>query len=171
MPHLVQMDKRYGKKGLQIIGAETQASSLESITKITKKLKIKFPIIQGVSGPSTGNRLPRAVVFDAAGQIVYFGHPGEDKFERSIKKALQELKKTGGVERKSNLPEAGKPLIAKRNWTNIDGKEISATLLSVDGDYVRFKLPNGKKAKYPINQLIESDQTLIKETASTKKDQ
>ena len=48
MPHLVQMDKRYRKKGLVIIGAEVQGSDDAYGTE--KQVKA---IVSQVSGPVT----------------------------------------------------------------------------------------------------------------------
>jgi len=169
MPHLVQMDKRYSKKGLQIIGAEVQGSTKESITQITKKFKVKFPITKGIRGPSTGSGIPRSVVFDTEGNVIFTGHPASDDFERAVKKALRDVKDLDDhVGRKSNLPEVRKPLIAQRTWTNSEDKKITASVLSVEGDDVQFKLSSGKKVKYAIAQLSEKDQNLIKEAATKK---
>lgn len=165
------MDKRNSKKGLVIIGAEVQGSSDDAIKAIIKEHKIKFTITKGVSGPPTGGGIPHAVVFDATGKVVFKGHPADGKFEKSIKTALKELKKNGGVpedEPKSSLPEKKKPLIAKRTWTNDEGKKIIASVLSADDTHVEFKLANGKKVKYPVAKLSESDQELIKESSPTQ---
>ena len=167
MPHLVQMDKLYSKEGLQIIGVEVQGSTKKSITKITKKLKVQFPITKGIiSGPSTGSGIPRSVVFDTEGKVIFTGHPGSSDFKSAIKKALRDVT---NLNRKSNLPVVSKPLIGQRTWTNTEDKKITASVMSVEGDDVQFKLSSGKKVKYPIAKLSEKDQDLIKE-ATTKKD-
>lgn len=169
MPHLVQMDKRYGDKGLKIIGAEMQRSPKEKVQKIADKFKVKFPLTQGIQGPSTGSGIPRAVVFDPAGKVIFSGHPADDQFKRTVKKALRELKKlSGSGERKSNLPEVSKPLIEQRSWTNDEGQPLVAAVLSMTASEVEFKLSNGKKVQYPISKLSEEDQNLIKEAASKK---
>ena len=169
MPHLVQMDKRYGEKGLQIIGAEVQLSTKDAITKVTDEYKVKFPITKGIQGPSTGRGIPRAIVFDMSGKVVFTGHPADDQFERAVKKALRERKKaTGDNGKKSKLPEVSKPLVAQRSWTNTEGKKITASVLSSDGENVEFKLSNGKKVKYPITKLSESDQELVKKASEAK---
>ena len=164
MPHLVQMDKRYRKKGLVIIGAEVQGSDDAAIKKITDDHKVEFTVTKGVQGPSTGSGIPRTVVFDATGKAVFAGHPADDKFERAVKDALRELKKSGGApteETKSNFPEKKQDLIAQRTWTNKEGKSIKAAVLSIDGDQVKFKLSNGKTANYEIANLSEEDQEII----------
>ena len=169
MPHLVQMDKRNRSKGLVIIGAEVQNSADAAIKGVTDKHKVKFTVTKGVSGPSTGRSIPRAVVFDATGQVVYSGHPGDDKFERSVKKALSALKKSGGAPgaevAKGRLPAKKEPLVAQRAWTNLEGKTIKASVLALEGGNVKFKFSNGKTVDYPLEKLSEDDQEAIKEAA------
>ena len=168
MPHLVQLDKRYSKKGLQIIGAEVQGSSKEAIEKINKEYKVKFPVTAGISGPKTGSGIPRAVVFSATGELVFLGHPADKNFDKSIKTALRAVKDAGDSGSKSALPDRPKPLVEKRAWTNTDGKTIQAEILSVQGDQVEFKLSNGKKVNYAIAKLSEEDQELIKKAQEDK---
>ncbi len=173
MPHLVQMDKRNRKKGLVIIGAEVQNSGDDAIKKITDENKVEFTITKGVSGPSTGRGIPRAVVFDATGQIVFSGHPADDKFERAVKKALSALKKSGGAPGSEvaggRLPPKKEPLVAQREWTNSEGKKIKAAVLAVEGGKVKFKLSNGNTVDYPLDKLSEDDQESINEAADEAK--
>lgn len=157
-----------------IIGAEVQNSSAEAIKDITDKHKVKFTITKGVNGPPTGRGIPRAVVFDATGKVVFTGHPADDQFERTVKKALRELKKSGGVPEKETeepKPVKNEPMIAQREWTNSEGKSIKASVLAVEGDKVKFKLSNGKTVNYPLDQLSEDDQAAIKEAAEEVKEE
>ena len=170
MPHLVQMDKRYGKEGLTIIGAEVQNSSKSAVKKIADRFKIKFPLTKGARGPVKISGIPAVVAFDASGQLIFTGRPGAD-LDRAVKKALHELKKiSGGGGRKSHLPEVAKPLIEQRIWENLEGHKITASVLSISESEVEFKMSTGKKVHYTISKLSESDQKLIKET-SDKKDE
>ena len=69
MPHLVQMDKRYSKKGLHIVAPEVQGSSVEAIEEIVKNEKMKFTVTKGISGPSLTRGIPHAAVFDVSGKV------------------------------------------------------------------------------------------------------
>ena len=170
MPHLVQMDKRNRKKGLFLIGSEVQGSTDDAIKKIIDDHDVEFTITKGVQGPAFGSGIPRAVVFDATGKVVFTGHPADDKFERAVKDALRELKKSGGPpsadEPESSFAEKDKPLIEQRTWTNNEGNTIKAEVISVEGDKVKFKLSSGKTVNYPISQLSEQDQQTISEAAA-----
>lgn len=92
MPHLAKLDKSYRDKGLVIIGAESQGSSLEDIKEITEDAKVKFAITKGVQGPVAVRGIPKALIFDVTGKMIYNGHPADKDFDRTIKKALKEVK-------------------------------------------------------------------------------
>lgn len=163
MPHLVRMDSRYAKKGLRVIGEECQNSSVDAIEGVAKDKRVKFPITKGGTRPSNMKGIPHAVVFDATGQMVFSGHPSEDEFDRSVKKALKGVK-AEDEEEDSNFPSAPKPIIEERAWTNADGQTIKAAVLKIEEDSVLFKM-NGREITYPIEKLSEEDQELIKEAA------
>ncbi len=171
MPHLVQLDKRYKEKGLSIIGVECQNSPKEAIDAIAKKARMNFPITKGATRPPTMQGIPHAVVFDTAGKLVFAGHPGDDNFDRTIKKALKGVAadSNGSAGSKSSLlPTASEPVIKSRTWMNEDGKKITAAVVAIDGDKVKFKLANGKVVNYPIAKLSVDDQTLIKLSTGKK---
>lgn len=163
MPHLVEMDKRNRKKGLRIIAPEGQNSSEEDIKKITEEHKVEYTITKGTSGPVSTGGIPHALVFDPSGQLVFSGHPGDDEFERTIKKALRDVVEVD--EKKSSLQTAG-PLVAERSWTNSEGKSIVAAAMTVEGENVSFKMKNGRIVSYPVAKLSEEDQVLLKEATS-----
>jgi hypothetical protein len=115
--------------------------------------------------------IPHAVVFDAAGKLVFAGHPADDEFERTIKKSLRDVNVDGDAGDDDAPLDVAKPVIETRNWTNDAGKTISASVLSIADDKVKFKLSNGKEVDYPIAKLSEDDQTLIKETAEKQEEE
>ena len=172
MPHLVQLDKRYKKKGLSIITVECQNSPKDAIEGVLKKARADFPVTKGTTRPPTMQGIPHAVVFDVSGKLIFAGHPSDDKFERTIKKALRDVDADSGSSSgsKSSLLPQSKPVIDTRIWTNADGKKIKAAILSIDGDKVKFKLSNGKEVNYPIAKLSDEDQELIKESGEEEKD-
>ncbi len=144
-----------------------QGSTPEDIEAVAKEHRIGFPITKGTTRAPTMKGIPHAIVFDAAGKLVFAGHPADDQFDRTVKKALRDVdaESDGSGSRTSLLPEAPKPVIESRTWTNEAGRKISASVLSIDGENVRFKLSNGKEVNYPIAKLSEEDQELIKESA------
>ena len=160
MPHLVQMDKRYGKKGLQLIGAHVQGGEKDKIVSKVEDLKMKFPVTEGISGPSLGaTGIPHLMVFDVTGKLVFSGHPmnGADKV---IKKELRKVPADGSDSKGFGLPERLKD--DTRDWTNTEGKTIQAAFVSSTEDKVMLKLKNGKEVNYPMANLSEADQAFIK---------
>ncbi|MGJ8658127.1 MAG: TlpA family protein disulfide reductase [Akkermansiaceae bacterium] len=154
------MDKKSRKKGLVIIGAESQGSSDAQIKKITDNAKVEFTITKGVNGPAKVRGIPYALVFDTSGSVIFKGSPSSDDFEKTIKKALKEVGDEEEPEEK-RVRKTNAPLIPQRNWTNEEGKKISASVTSVTGDTVIFKLHNLKVVKYQLSKLSEADQKMI----------
>lgn len=54
-------------------------------------------------------------------------------------------------------------LIESRSWTNIQGKVITAGVTSVDEINVVFMMANGKATTYPLANLSEQSQAILKE--------
>lgn len=167
------MDKRYKRRGLVIIAEESQGSSDEAIQEVAKDKRMKFAVTKGSSRVGAGGGLPRAVVFNPAGKLVYNGSPLEDDFEKEVKKALRDVGKVSTPseeEEESTTTETetkteSKYLLPSRAWTNTQGKKITATAVALDGDEVTFLLPNGKLVDYPLAKLTDADQKLLKEAA------
>jgi hypothetical protein len=61
----------------------------------------------------------------------------------------------------SGLPEPATPA-APREWTNTEGKSITATLLRVEGDVALLKMTNGQVYRYPIANLSEESKAALK---------
>ncbi len=165
MPHLVQMNKRYGKKGLQIIGVHRQNASEEEIIKMVEKLEMEFPVAKSGSGPVETRGIPHLFIFSTAGKLVFSGHPMDDEAEKIIKRELKSATADEKKERKFGLIERPKNLTPVRTWTNTEGKTVRAALVSVSGDKAKLQLTNGKQVDYAIDKLSEEDQKLIQSKA------
>jgi hypothetical protein len=164
------MDKKYGKQGLRILAPEVQGSPVAAIEALAKKHKITYPIMKGTTNPPSLNGIPHSVVFNAAGEVVFEGHPMSPDFDKSIKAALKDVKlDDGGGGDDGGL--FAKPLIAQRTWTNTEGKPLVAAVLAVEGEKVKFKLKNGQETNYPIAKLSEEDQELIKDVSPDSDDE
>ena len=60
------------------------------------------------------------------------------------------------------------PLHAEfRSWTNLEGVKIDAELVKTEGENVTLRLRNGKLTTFATAKLSLTDQTLIKESATT----
>jgi mono/diheme cytochrome c family protein len=61
---------------------------------------------------------------------------------------------------------ASRPEPIKGEWTNKAGKSISATLLRVEGDKAVLEMPGGKLYNYPIADLSEESQAIVRDFAA-----
>ena len=70
---LVKLQREYGKDGLQIIGVTYPPEQLARVRRLTRKLKVNYPIALGTretkAGFSPDESLPLTVVIDREGTI------------------------------------------------------------------------------------------------------
>ena len=94
MPWLVDLQKKYGDQGLQIVGITKDDSNEETIAKFTKKMGVNYTIVVGnqqvqdLYGGVGG--LPTSFFVNRSGKVVHeiIGLDSESKFEDAIKQAL-----------------------------------------------------------------------------------
>ena len=166
MPHLVQMDKKYSKKGMVMVGAEVQGSSPDAIKKMADDHKLQFTITKGISGPSLSNGIPHMAVFDVKGDLVYHGHPSNPATEKAIKDALKDATPPGTAAAGNDPFAKPKYLVDERTWTDKEGRILKAAMISLEGNDGKFRRPNGHTFNFDITKLSEEDQTLIKSKAA-----
>lgn len=97
IPHLVEMNRKYGKQGLQILGLSMDEDGERTIKTFTDEFRVNYPI--AVAGDSTtvdfGIRsVPVMYLIDKKGTVaeVYRGYTNEmaRSVEESIKRLLAE---------------------------------------------------------------------------------
>jgi thiol-disulfide isomerase/thioredoxin len=94
MPWLVDLQKKYGDQGLQIVGITKDDSNEATIAKFTKKMGVNYTILVGdqqvvdLYGGVGG--LPTSFFVNRSGKVVHeiIGLDSESKFEDAIKQAL-----------------------------------------------------------------------------------
>jgi thiol-disulfide isomerase/thioredoxin len=93
MPWLVDLQKKYGPQGFQILGVAQDDSDDKTILDFAHKMGLNYPILQGNNKmgdlyPSDG--LPLSVYVDRSGKVVFraVGLVSESVMEDAIKKAL-----------------------------------------------------------------------------------
>ncbi len=162
MPHLVEMDKKYRKKGLILIGEDVQNSSAEAIASFAEKHKVTFPMTKGTKRPPSLRGIPHMLVFDTEGNCVYAGHPADDACEKAIKEALKAATPPeGGGQSSGDDFFAKKELVPLRTWTNTDGNKLEASLVSITGTAGTFRKANGQTFTYDTDKLTAEDQEVI----------
>jgi thiol-disulfide isomerase/thioredoxin len=94
MPWLVDLQKKYGDQGLQIVGITKDDTNEDTIAKFTKKMGVNYTVLVGnqqvvdLYGGVGG--LPTSFFVNRSGKVVHeiVGLDSESKFEDAIKKAL-----------------------------------------------------------------------------------
>lgn len=94
LPWLVELQKKYGPEGLQIIGVAADDSGEKTISTFAHKMGINYPILLGTDqvadqyGGLEG--LPTSFFIDRSGKVVdvVIGIDSESRLEESIKRSL-----------------------------------------------------------------------------------
>jgi thiol-disulfide isomerase/thioredoxin len=96
MPWLVELQKKYGPQGLQIIGVAVDDSEEKIISAFSHKMGVNYPVLQGTEkvadlyGGVDG--LPTNFFLDRSGKVVdrVLGLVSESVIEDAIKKSLEQ---------------------------------------------------------------------------------
>jgi thiol-disulfide isomerase/thioredoxin len=94
MPWLVELQKKYGPQGLQIVGVTLDDADEKTIADFARKMKINYPVVIGtekVADLYGGiNGMPMTFYLDRSGKVVnrVLGLVSESEIEESIKKSL-----------------------------------------------------------------------------------
>ena len=94
MPDLVNLQREYGKEGLQIIGVTYPPETKSRVRRFAKSLKVNYPIILGTSEIkarfSSDEVLPLTVVIDRDGKVseIISGILLREEFDEKIKPLL-----------------------------------------------------------------------------------
>jgi hypothetical protein len=65
-------------------------------------------------------------------------------------------------------PQTPKALFEERQWTNTDGKTLTAALLAVDKESGQFKRDDGTRFAYPLKKLTPEDRKLIEKVVQDR---
>lgn len=93
LPEMQRLARSGEKKGLVVLGFESQNSSKKAILEVLKDARVKYPVMSGASLPLQFNGIPHVAVFGADGKLVWHGHPSDGEFKRSVKDALKAVQK------------------------------------------------------------------------------
>jgi thiol-disulfide isomerase/thioredoxin len=94
MPSLVDLQKKYGPQGLQIVGVAMDDADDKEISTFAHKMGVNYLVLRGTEkvGDLYGgiDRLPMTYYLDRSGKVVdaTMGMAGEATFEDAIKRAL-----------------------------------------------------------------------------------
>lgn len=94
MPWLVELQKKYGPQGLQIVGVAVDDAEEKTISEFARKMKVNYPVLIGTEkvadtyGGVAG--LPTSFFLDRGGKVVnrVTGLVSESEIEDSVKKSM-----------------------------------------------------------------------------------
>ncbi len=78
MPHLQELQNKYGNKGFTVVGSHCQGLN-DSVKKFLTSKKITFPVYQQIrlKGADTKGGIPYAVLIAPGGKVIAKGYPGD----------------------------------------------------------------------------------------------
>ena len=130
-----------------IVAGDAEKSDL--FISVTTEDKDDLMPPPGKGSPLTANEIKALREWIDAGAVV----PGHDA-------------PATAEETESDSLFANRPEPIKGEWTNKAGKSISATLLRVEGDKAVLEMTGGKLYNYPIADLSDESQAIVRDFAS-----
>lgn len=97
IPHLTELQHRYGDDGLQIVGIsdETRETVQPFVDQMGEKMEYAVAVdMQNKTSNrfrEPGGPIPRAYLFNESGRLIWIGHPADHNLERLIKELTEEL--------------------------------------------------------------------------------
>jgi peroxiredoxin len=99
IPWFVELQKRYGAEGLQVVGVSMDDGDQKDVEKFAAENSINYPVLLGkdkVADQYGGiDYLPTTFYIDRNGVVMdrVFGQPGRDEIEQSVKRAIASTSK------------------------------------------------------------------------------
>ena len=151
---LAALDKKNRSEGLVTIAAEIQKAERSEIPAIIRREQVTYPVVLGIEGPEIGGAgLPKSLLFDITGKLVFSGHPKAPGLEAALKKALL-------TRSRQQILGGGDPgaVGGERDWSLTDGSKIRASLIETIGDSVKLRLPGGRVVTKKMTELSQKEQ-------------
>lgn len=165
LPHMNELHKEYGPKGLHVFTLYCQAHPLAQIEELVAKHKIEYPIaLDGLWGddyPSPS--LPQVWVIGVDGKIV---HKGTKGYDEAIEKELAKVKYPGlGRAKVASEVEAAAKAFGKQQFA----EAVKLATAVVDGDFSEAAQAD---AQFILDRIEESIRALNQraEMAEVQKD-
>ena len=95
MPWLVDLQKKYGPQGLQVLGVAMDDADEQTIQEFARKMGVNYPVLKGTEAVADSygglDGLPAAFFLDRSGKIVdvAVGLASQSVLEDSVKRSLE----------------------------------------------------------------------------------
>ena len=100
MPWLVDLQKKYGPQGLQVLGVAMDDADEQTIQEFARKMGVNYPVLKGTEAVADSygglDGLPAAFFVDRSGKIVdvAVGLESQSVLEESVKRSLEQKQAT-----------------------------------------------------------------------------
>ena len=117
-----------------------------------------------VNGRQTGRYIPQTVITDAAcGKALVVVPYGEGRrFQTQLGNARRLMENNMRLIPDAAPPKVGGDTAALRDWTDVRGRTMKASLLGRAGLDVRLRKQDGTVVSVPMAQLSQADQQFVK---------
>ncbi|MDB4673657.1 TlpA family protein disulfide reductase [Verrucomicrobiales bacterium] len=156
---LAALDKKNRAEGLVTIAAEIQKAERGEVLAIIGREQVTYPVVLGSEGPEIGGAgLPKSLLFDITGKLVFSGHPKAPGLEAALKKSLLSRSR-------QQILGGGDPGAsgAEREWSLADGSKITASLIKSSENSVKLRLPGGRVVTKKMAELSQKEQRRLAE--------
>src|SRR5579864_1371185 len=98
MPWLIELQKKYGPQGFQIVGVTNEETNEKTIADFARKMGVNYPVVRGttkaVDSYGVTDGLPTSFFIDRSGKVVaeVVGLRNESIIEDAIKSSLEQGK-------------------------------------------------------------------------------
>jgi thiol-disulfide isomerase/thioredoxin len=148
IPHLNELNEKYGKKGLMIIAVSDEA--VATVKPFVESKEMKYPIaVKGANLYKTQS-IPHSWLVDASGDVFWHGHPGELKEE-----TIQERLKLA-----YSPPTFALPKELKAASKQLDAGELGAGAKALE---TYLKSPKGAEPDKAAKEALEAIKTYATE--------
>lgn len=92
IPHLNKISRKYGPKGLKIIGLTSDpVAEVKEIEAFAKEMKVAYCLgfDRELAGKLGVTGIPQAIVVDGKGTVVWWGHPMDPAFGKAIEEVMR----------------------------------------------------------------------------------
>lgn len=97
IPHLTDLERRFGEKGLQIVGVSDESAA--TVRPFVRKMagKMDYRVAVDIQNRTTkrfrdlNGTIPRAYLFNEQGTLIWIGHPANAQLEKLIEELTDEL--------------------------------------------------------------------------------
>ena len=94
IPHLIELNKRYNKQGLQILGVNLDEGADKAVKAYVEEKKINYPVAmanEDIVNDYAIRSIPKLFIINKKGQIIEWYQGYNDEIEKSVETLIKKL--------------------------------------------------------------------------------